>query len=116
LESVQYFKEDINITYPSRKINVFINYPLKDLLIAEQGFNPIELQQCLDNADCSNKRQLFDGIIASCISSLDLNGFRLRNSSVPLLVGNQIYTGLEICDNGITVLLPFNLGIYSFFC
>jgi len=116
LETRFYQKRDINISYPETAINVTFNYPLSDLLVVEDSFNPVVIQQCIDSNDCSSNRGSFDVIFSSCLEAIEINGFDVVNSSVPLLIGDTIYSGIAFLRNETTFLFPFDLGTFLFSC
>ncbi|MBD3312352.1 hypothetical protein GF352_02775 [archaeon] len=107
--------EDVNTTFPLTQVFINISYPISDLLTASESFNPIVIQQCLDDNDCSDNREHFNQILIGCIN-WTLNGFDLRNSTVPLLVGDQVHVGLELVGGSVPFLFPFKLGRFSFTC
>ncbi len=111
------FNENIvNITYKSRIENVTIEYPISSLIKAKEEFNEEEIQTCLNNNECSSKREQYDILLKNCLDNISKNSFLLRNSTIPLLIGNSIIVNLEFYNKGMTLLFPFKLGTFNFNC
>ena len=103
-------KDKVNISFKGEWTNLSINYPISDLLNAEEKFDPARVQGCIKNCDYTN----YDTLVVSCLYEID--GYKLVNTSFPVLVGNRIYVDLALQKDGTTLLYPFYLGTYEFLC
>jgi len=116
VQGTSVFSDLANVSYNSTTINVSLNYPVSDLINANSSFNPLFIQQCLDNNDCEGSREQYDSVFSSCIKGFVVSNFNLTNNSVPLLVGSVISVDLILTNNETTLLFPFKLGKFFFDC
>ena len=107
IEKVVYTRGIVNVTYPLKIVQVGVDYPVTDLLIAESAFNPQVIQECLDAAQCSNNKEQFDSLLVQCFPVI--NGFIVGNYSVPQLFGSDLYVDLILFRDKMTLLYPFQL-------
>jgi len=116
ISSGQYSFGTVNMTFPSNELTIILDYPLADLTAARNLFSQSLVQSCLVSANCSGNREEFSSIFNSCLAGLKISGFSLGNSSVPQLIGQNLYVNLVLFDDGMTLLYPFQLGNFVFSC
>ncbi len=108
------FNGDVNMTFPSKKKDVAINYPIESLLEAVSLFKEEDVESCIKEGNCNNSN--LEYLLMNCIKDKEYGKFLLRNCSIPVQQGNVIYVNLCLYNDNMTLLYPFNMGLFSFSC
>jgi hypothetical protein len=116
LSKQEYSLSQVNMTFPAQELNISLNYPLSDIILAADSFNQQLIQQCLYENNCSVNRAVAGSLLVNCLSSIKLADFNIRNQSVPLLLGSDLYADLALFNEGMTLLYPYFFGCFVFSC
>ncbi len=105
-------KGDVKIKYNQTIYSSYVYYPAKELLDAEQKFNPSEVQQCIKNCNPSN----YYIVLNNCLPTID--GFKVSYLRIPYMIDNIIYAELVLKRDDITSVYPFYMSgnIFTFVC